>query len=214
MCFLERKMLQIAGEFALYCNLTNWEKGAWEELDTGVLGKVPEEEYPVCNTPPLLLKDSLEFKKTICTKKTARCHHIGFPSVMNGMKAPKHLLPLDETKLTSLWAKRSTDAHWSNAGCLRLGRDRCCQPRPNPHLFISAGRGKVCKHHSSAVTPLYSITALTTGCQKSRARENLGDHFPEWNKPASIKANFHVCSEQFISVWGGQPCKYYSLEKR
>lgn len=37
-------MLQIAGELALYCNLTNWEKRAWGELDIGVLGKVPKEE--------------------------------------------------------------------------------------------------------------------------------------------------------------------------
>lgn len=44
MCFLEQKMLQIPGEFALYHNLTNWGKGAWGDLHTGVLAKVPEEE--------------------------------------------------------------------------------------------------------------------------------------------------------------------------
>lgn len=44
MCFLELRLLRIAGECDLYCNLTNWEKGTWGELPIGVLGKVPDEE--------------------------------------------------------------------------------------------------------------------------------------------------------------------------
>lgn len=60
----------------------------------------------------------------------------------------------------------------SNPGCLRLGRDWCYQLQPN--LFISAGWGKFCKHHSSAETPLYFITALTTCWRKSRAIKNTG----------------------------------------
>lgn len=79
MCFLEQKMLQIPGEFALYHNLTNWGKGAWGDLHTGVLAKVPEEEYPVCNTPPLLLKDSLEFTKQSVLRKQPDAIALAFP---------------------------------------------------------------------------------------------------------------------------------------
>lgn len=58
------------------------------ELFIGDLGRVPKEEYSACDAPVPLLKDSLEFKNTICTKKTARCHCIGVLWVMSSIKAP------------------------------------------------------------------------------------------------------------------------------
>lgn len=35
--------------------------------------------------------------------------------------------------------------------------------------------------------------------------KNRRDHFPEQHESASLKANVHICSEQFISIWGGSP---------
>jgi len=168
MCFLKRKMLQIAEELGLYCNLTNWETGGGGSWTLGFWTR-SQKKSSWCVMHHNLCSKTLEsLKRQFVLRKQPDAIALALPQWWMAWKLPNICYHLMKQNL-HLWVKRSTDAHWSIAGCLRLGRDRCCQRRPNPHLFISAGWGKFCKHHSPAVTSWFSL------CTNDMLKEKHGN---------------------------------------
>lgn len=121
------------------------------------------------------------------------------------------------TSATTWWNKTSislSEKVQSNPGSLRLGRNQCLPAPAKPTPFHLCWLRPILQTSQLCWNSFILPNCISYILKEKQGKRGHRDHLPEGNKPASLKCNLYVCSQQFISVWGGQPCKYYSVKKR